>query len=354
MNQLKYSNMKKRDIIPSSGPKSVLPMESAYLKELDEQRKDKIRLKESKQEKLDIVDYNVNLFDEIDNFHRNAHQNYDQEDEDDDEENDEEDEDSRNKILKAIEVLVKKQFDSNFPIEKGGITKSMRDKIIQKRSNYPKIVIVSQLYSLFPNNETFVDKQIQNLVKRRVLKNFSVNSTGGLDNNFVILASDYIDSVSTKIKLLNDLTESDMIKTLNNFIKFLKNNPSAMDIKLEELRKASLNEVHLVSMGFLTLSTLMRTSSEDRYYKLSIPNIGHVLKLTKDSVTWILKQLNGMKFREMLETKLIEKYDTRNNKWVKFNGLNLYWSLSICLGNGFAESFNTPAGRGWKSTGKKL
>lgn len=349
--------MKKRDIIPTSGPKPILPMESAYLKELDEQRKDKIRLKESKQEKLDIVDYNVKLFEEIDNFHRDVHQLYDrQEDDDDDDDHyeDEDDEDSGKKILRAIEVLVKNQFDSNFPIEKGGITKSMRDKIIQKRSNYPKIVIVSQLYSIFPNNETFVDKQIQNLVKRRVLKKFSVNSTGGLDNNFVILASDYIDSVNIKIKLLNDITELDMIKTLNNFVDFLKCNPSAMDIKLEELRKASLNEVHLVSMGFLTLSTLMRTSSEDRYYKLSIPNIGHVLKLTKDSVTWILKQLNGMKFKEELETKLIEKYSTGNNKWVKFNGLNLHWSLSICLGNGFAESFNTPAGRGWKSTGKKL
>ncbi|ANZ74770.1 BA75_00494T0 [Komagataella pastoris] len=331
--QLKKTKLQNQGYIDKKQPEYYLPSEQAIVNEIN---KEKLLKKEEfdKQQKLQVLNYDCRIYDDL-NLELEADEGvddylaeyYGSKGED--------------PLITAINQIQLSQFDNNYPpIAKGGLTKKSKLEIETKREAYPRLVLVNQLYSVFPSNPTFVDQAIQKLVDKGKIKQLRINHKDFHDN-LVIKNEDYMNILETFSDDGN----------VSNFIKFLTDNRSANNVNLKDSEKYEFRIDDLISKGLLNISTEKTAMDSEKYY-LSVPNIGGFLKLIQDSKKFVFKVIGTTKWKEALESKLEERWNYKNRKWYYFKGLNLKWVLSYCAGAGTLEVFNTPVGKGWKITGK--
>jgi hypothetical protein len=172
----------------------------------------------------------------------------------------------------------------------------------------------------------------------------------------LVIGGELLIQTSDYYRILDDCIESrrgidrTVYETLNSFKQLLDENPEAVSVTLSELQSKGIAEYrsYILSAGFLTLSPGQADS-----FNISLPNVGVYLKLVSNSRKWVIKNLDKLAWKEMLESALVERWISQKFYWKEFKGVTMEWVLSDCYGGGWCEPFNTPVGRGWKYNGKK-
>ncbi|KAK9457214.1 bifunctional purine biosynthesis protein purH [Dipodascopsis uninucleata] len=244
-------------------------------------------------------------------------------------------------VVVGIKVVLSRMWEK-IP-EKG--TRLNRDGVadlLRFRKSVPPVVTVAHLHALYPSDPTFIDRELQRVAENGQVRKLIVNINTG---DVVIESNNYF-------KILEDASNKFNEFTYKNFELLLKENPVATSFLAQELEEYGISEDSgirdLLSTGFLVLS------STPGKYLASIPNIGAYLKLNTKPRKWIVRQLERAKWKELLEKSIHERWDSNvSNLWRDFRGVSFDWAMMECKGGGWIEPFLTPAGIGWKLTGKK-
>lgn len=252
-----------------------------------------------------------------------------------------------NGVIKGLKFLLNHRFDPNIPpVAKGVITKSFKAKILEKRNLYPPIIIKNQLYSLFINQITKVDKEIENLITDGKLMKLLINHIQ-FNDNLIVMKKDYIKILD--IKLLDNVDENhqdddddDDYRSLTNFKKLILENNGISVVSEGDLANYKIKTSILVNHGFLNYS------QDHNDYYISLPNLGNYLNFLKQASLFINYLIQRSKSKQILEKDLIDKWGVNYHNWYKFYGLDLKFILSLNYGMGFIENFNTTVGNGWK------
>ncbi|KAG7894575.1 hypothetical protein KL905_002568 [Ogataea polymorpha] len=280
-------------------------------------------------EQYHILDYSVNIFSPVPGF-ESLHLNdlYF-------ESNLEDDDDDRNLeiLMDCIEFVMKIKFDF---LSKPKLSSKTKAKLSALRSSYPDVIALDQLYAILPNMETFVDSRVEKLAIMGRLKLISHPQ----ENVRYIILTEHLRS------LIAQHTKSDQISS--RFMGLLQDYPNVEAIPATLLSKHGLNPRILIDSGFLTFSPI------NEWFTLTLPNLGPFWRLVKASNMAIYKIIKTTKFEQILEDDLRMKYEANQSNFVKYNGLNMIWSLSLMTGRGIVECFNSPTGRVYKLTGKKM
>ncbi|ESW96333.1 hypothetical protein KL918_000287 [Ogataea parapolymorpha] len=280
-------------------------------------------------EQYHILDYSVNIFSPIPGFESlNLNDLYF-------ESNLEDDDDDRNLeiLMGCIEFVMKIKFDF---LSKPKLSSKTKAKLSALRSSYPDVVALDQLYAILPNMETFVDSRVEKLA---IMGRLKLISHPQENVRYIILTEDLR-------SLIAQHTKSDQISS--RFMNLLQNYPNVEAIPATLLSKHGLNPRILIDSGFLTFSPI------NEWFTLTLPNLGPFWRLVKGSNMVIYKIIKTTKFEQILEDDLRMKYEANQSNFVKYNGLNMIWSLSLMTGRGIVECFNSPTGRVYKLTGKKM
>lgn len=224
-------------------------------------------------------------------------------------------------LLVAMNSILARMF---IPIPDKGVYYKVAADVHQFRQRCPPIVTANQLYGIFPNDMTTIDKEIIAARKAGLVRLITTNLS---DTNDLLINAETYYSMSGN----------------ETFIQLLKANPESTWIKKGDLLDV-VDPEQLVSEGFLTLDP-----SRPGIYMLSIPGQGSYLKLLQNARSWLLKVLSSnRKWRELPENIVQERLDQGKNYWRNLQGISLEWILYECIGGGWIEGFNTPIGRGWK------
>lgn len=269
-----------------------------------------------------------------------------------------------------------------------GLSMETKADIIKYRITHLPIglVTLNQLYSIYDRQgPTFVDRNLelqlrQGRVRKFVITNaapvvlrtqnkFQGKVTYGHENVEVVVKCDHyygviesaIESLQKEEKQQKQQKQQlvSSATVLTNFLRFLKANPSALYVHVDDFSPVELST--LVSLGYATLTSNHLNEIESHQYSVAYPNCGTFLKLINGGRAWLVKNLNKSQHSELLEAKLFQKWEGGTNangtpKMTNFRkpfyGYDLFWILADALGAGVIEVFNTPVGRGWKLTGK--
>lgn len=315
---------------------------------------------------------------------------------------------SKEDILIAIDTILENRWAENTKLHsryptKGdsteerilslkGISQQVKIEILRFRRNLPNgLITTTQLYSIFLNqNNTFVDKSLELNIRQGKLRRFVISNaspvilrslnrfesgkvTYGFENvDLIVKSKEYFKLImELKTKLEEELEDERLPTSLRNkkvtglsslvkFLNYLQESPSATSITSMNSGLAKEELSHLMNLGFVTLSSNHLNEIESNEYAISYPSCGTYLKLVNAGRSWLVKVLNKLKFKELLEDQLITKWQGINpqgnskmkNFRAPFYGYDLNWVLADALGAGVVEVFNTPVGRGWRLTGK--
>ncbi|KAG7663140.1 uncharacterized protein J8A68_003318 [[Candida] subhashii] len=395
----KTSSISKRSS-PSSSPikkfqrsiKKILPSQKLYSQALaTKTSKPSSSSSSSSPDKLEIVDYNVELDYQL----------------------------CRNEdIMVAIDTILNNRWSESTSLHNHYHT---RDEIIAAQGNMeelimnlkglgmgPKVDILkyrthqlpkglittSLLYSIYENRgNTFVDRILETKIRQGEIRKFVItnaspvisrSNTSGQRNNrvtygfenveVVVKAEMYLNQIrNSQLELAPELAASNDIvdpkrggnrgSSLKKFEEYVIKNPTALFINIGDEGDGGFNNEelsHLVSLGFVTLTSNHLNEIESHQYSISYPNCGTYLKLVNAGRVWLVKLLSKPKYKEMLEEQIVKKWegttlqgDSKMNNFRKpFYGYDLNWVLADSHGSGIVEVFNTPVGRGWRLTGK--
>lgn len=375
------STISKRDIFKSptknnkSPLKNLLPSQAKYKHNLKDKppngSPENGSPKKSKESKLTIEDYNVELDYQLSKKHdiltaintildnwwsesSSLHNKYATQD------------DITNKSMEQMVFQLK------------GLGMGVKAEIMKYRMNQLSqgLVTTNQLYSVFEQEgHTFVDRNIELAIRKGQIKKFVITNaspiiltshnniqngkiTYGYENVEVIVkGSSYLEVMNQTLKKLNDQNQ---LQVLRKFQEFVIENPTMLFMTNEDGftdRELSI----LVDLGFVTLTSNHMNEIECLQYAIAFPNCGTFLKLINNGRSWVVKTLSKHKFKEMLEPDLFDRWegndingDSKMTNFRKpFYGFDLNWILADALGSGIIEVFNTPVGRGWKLTGKR-
>ncbi|KAG7823928.1 hypothetical protein KL909_002665 [Ogataea angusta] len=280
-------------------------------------------------EQYHIIDYSVNIFSPIPGFESLNLDDLDLES------NLEDDDDDRNMeiLMGCIKFVIRIKFDF---LSKSKLSSKTKAKLSALRSSYPNVVALNQLYTVLPNMETFVDSRVEKLA---IMGRLKLISHPQENVRYIILTEDLKE-------LIEQHTKSDQISS--RFMSLLHNYPNVEGIPATLLSRHGLNPRPLIDSGFLTFSSM------NEWFTLTLPNLGPFWRLVKGSNMAIYKIIKTTKFEQILEDDLRMKYEANQSNFVKYNGLNMIWSLSVMTGRGIVECFNSPTGRVYKLTGKKM
>lgn len=224
-------------------------------------------------------------------------------------------------LIVAMSSILDRMF---VPIPEKGVYYRVATEVYQFRERCPPIVTASQLYGVFPDEMTTIDKEIVAARQSGLVRLITTNLPDTSD--LLIQAESYY-----------------LMSGNKDFIKFLKANPESTWLEKGDLMGIG-NSEQLVMDGFLTLDP-----SRPGIFVLSIPGQGSYLKLLHSARSWLLKILNSnRKWKELPENVIQERLDQGKNYWRTLRGIRLEWILYECIGGGWIEGFNTPIGRGWK------
>ncbi|KAG7706306.1 hypothetical protein KL914_003201 [Ogataea haglerorum] len=280
-------------------------------------------------EQYRILDYSVNIFSPIPGFESlsldDLYFESNLEDYDDDK--------NLEILMRCIEFVMKIKFDF---LSKAKLSSRTKAKLSALRSSYPNVVALNQLYAILPNLETFVDSRVEKLA---IMGRLKLISHPQENIRYIILTEDLR-------RLIEQHTKSDQISS--RFMSLLQDYPNVEAIPAPLLSRSGLNPRILIDSGFLTFSPI------NDWFTLTLPNLGPFWRLVKGSNMAIYKIIKTTKFEQILEDDLRMKYEANQSNFVKHNGLNMIWSLSLMTGRGIVECFNSPTGRVYKLTGKKM
>lgn len=246
-------------------------------------------------------------------------------------------------ILSTIKFLNKLQFEASMVNKK---------RLFHKfNHNFPQLVIVDQLYCILPNRscETYIDQSVEQSITFGAIKMIDLNNEN-FRFRLAILYDDFI-------KVVNDSIEDASFR--NAFINLIQDYPNMLQIDSTTLSRYKLEPKKLVQLGFLTISRgrggfESGSSSNPNVYNVGLPNLGPFLKIVKVGIRFVSKLCQSYHQNEVLETHLIEKYTRDTLAYRRMRGLNITWMLSVMVGSGLLECYNTPVGRVYKLTGKQL
>jgi hypothetical protein len=232
-------------------------------------------------------------------------------------------------------------------IPEKGLGREGRGNVFQYRQSLPPLVMTTHLYGVFPNNSTYVDREILRVTQRGQIRRLVVNLVEG--GELVVESDKYYDILREAVKTQLQNGNEKAADTLQRFKQLLQEMPTSITLTVDDLEPAGLADTGsvLLSMGFLTLQP-----GRSDTFNISIPNIGSYLKLVSTSRKWVVKGLEKMSWKEQLESVLLDRWESNKTYWREFKGAKLEWVLYDCYGGGWCEAFKTPVGRGWKLTGK--
>ncbi|ANB14439.1 Bifunctional purine biosynthesis protein purH [Sugiyamaella lignohabitans] len=259
-------------------------------------------------------------------------------------------------IVKSMRIVLDRMWA---PIPEKGLGREGRGDVYHFRKSIPPLVRTTHLYAIYPDNSTYVDREIRTACEDGTVRRLVVNLVEGSDlliestHYYAILDEQvrkYEESLSKSEDEGSKVVTSAIVKALKIFKKLLIKNPTAISLSLSELEDVDLAKLrnNLLSLGFLTLQSGQMDS-----FVISVPNIGSYLRLVASSRKWIIRNLDKMSWKELLESTLQERWESNKTYWYDFKGCLLEWVLYDCFGGGWCEPFKTPVGRGWKLTGKK-
>lgn len=257
---------------------------------------------------------------------------------------------------------------------------SQNSKTSRISRQYPKVFIQDQLYALYAGQETQVDFCINELV--------SMGKLHVLDMNFenfgftVLVLHDEFDRI-----LDSTFKESDHIM-LQNYKDLIFSDNQATQLTSTLLLNSNLNIPKLINFGLICISS---SESTPGIYNITLPHLGGLLRVVKNSVKWITETTSKTRERMILDSELREKwfkpYITNKDKMtkkqelfkreyyttdrvgivkeksvvvgpginiVKFRGIGIDWAISLMIGIGILETFDSPVGLVYKWTGKSL
>lgn len=257
---------------------------------------------------------------------------------------------------------------------------SQNSKTSRISRQYPKIFIQDQLYALYAGQETQVDLCVNELVSSGKLHVLDMNfenfgfSVLVLDNEF----NRIIDSTFRK----TDYIISQSYKCL------IHSDNQATQLTDAQLLNSGLNISNLINYGLICISSSEPISG---IYNITLPHLGGLLRVVKNSVKWITEATSKTRERMILDAELREKWfkpyitdkDKLTNKQdsfkreyyttdrvgiakekkivagpgvniVKFRGIGIDWVISLMIGIGILETFNSPVGLVYKWSGKSL
>lgn len=284
-------------------------------------------------------------------------------------------------ILKAANRLSKRyifpQINRASPHTSLISTNSKTSKISRQ---YPNILIQDQLYSIFKQNETLIDKIVDDLISNLKLRIFNMNFEN-FNFNILIVNDEYN-------KIINNSFTDKEQKMKENFVDLINSNPHCNQISTQSLLSSNLNPSILISKGLICISNSdTLTSTSNGLYNLTLPHLGGLLRVIKNSAKWITtttaktreklitsndlqhlwfkpfivsKNLNSAFNREYFTSDRVGVAIVRQPNTgpginiVKFRGLGLEWILSLLIGTGILECYHSPVGIIYKSTGKHL
>lgn len=267
---------------------------------------------------------------------------------------------------------------------------SANSKTSKISKQYPNIIIQDQLYAIFRNQETLIDKLVNELVMELKLKTFNMNFEN-FNFNIIIMYKDYL-------KILNDSFNNKDENLKNNFLNLFNLNPLISQISNNDLNLINLNPSLLISKGLICISNsnnVINNNSNSNYiYNLTLPHLGGLLRIIKNSVNWIINNTSKTRENLIMATDLrnlwfktyippktqINNKNNNNTSFkreyfisdrvgvvkpklkqngpgvniVKFRGIGLEWILALMIGVGILESYQSSVGIIYKSTGKRL
>lgn len=288
-------------------------------------------------------------------------------------------------ILKAANRLSKKYMLPQIGVGANGIgLLSQNSKTFKISKKYPNILIQDQLYAIFKGQETKIDKIISELIDDSKLRVLNMN----FENfNFSVLI---ITDEFTKI-IKNSFKDSE-IKIRDQYIELLNNDPTITQILSDDLINCNLNHSLLISKGLICMSSSTEYTSNP-IYNITLPHLGGLLRVVQNAVKWITSTTGNTREHMIMAATLRDKWfktyvppknsnsnykndNSFNREYyttdrvgvvkpkselsgpglniVKFRGIGLDWVLALMLGTGCLESYESPAGLVYKSTGKSL
>lgn len=241
-------------------------------------------------------------------------------------------------VLDSIKFLNGLQFEAS---------RINKERLFRKfNHNFPQLVVVDQLYCILPphtGSETYIDQSIQQLITGQKIKMIDLNNEN-FRYRLAILTEDFVKVAEASI---------DDKSSLTHFTKLLEDYPNLLQIDSSLLAHYKLDPTKLIRSGFLTFSR-QRSSGGHSVYNISLPNLGPFLKIMNVGIRFVCHVCLLYHQNQVLEKHLAEKYTRNTLVYRRMRGLNLTWLLSVMVGSGLLECFNTPVGRVYHMTGKKM
>ncbi len=225
----------------------------------------------------------------------------------------------------GIQHMLSHMFEE---IPEKGLSRQKRIDIFQFRQRLPQIVMLHQLHSLFPDQQTDIDRELMELFVSGRIKRLAIRASDDGDYA-LIMGGEWKDMLEKSIQNRH---------TLQKFHDILSAHPTATRLSSQDVSRLSGKEItDLTNAGFLTFLPMQA-------YAISLPNFGQYVGLLLRARKIALRIIWKTPYHEMLENMLEERWSPK--KWREFAGVNCNWILHDLVGSGRCELFQTPVGRG--------
>lgn len=288
-------------------------------------------------------------------------------------------------ILKAANRLSKKYMLPQIGVGVNGVgLLSQNSKTFKISKKYPNILIQDQLYAIFKGQETKIDRIISELVDDSKLRVLNMNFENF--NFSVLIVTDEFNKI-----IKNSFKDSE-IQIRDRYLELLNNDPTITQILSDDLINCNLDHSLLISKGLICMSSSPEYTS-NLIYNITLPHLGGLLRVVQNSVKWITSITTNTREHMIMTSTLRDRWfktyvppknsnsnyindNTFNREYyttdrvgivkpkseiagpsvniVKFRGIGLDWVLALMLGTGCLESYESPAGLVYRSTGKSL
>lgn len=235
-------------------------------------------------------------------------------------------------IVAVIRTLIARMFD---PLPEKGVSQELAAEVYTVRRDIPPMVSLTQLWGVFPDETTTVDRKVVAAQRDGRLRILSVNLPELHD--LVIEGAAYDEIIQTRAG-----------KYATQLLSITHKNPDSTWFDRDTLFTGGIDghaASDLVKMGFLTTDP-----SRPGVYVLSTPGQGLFLKLVSTGRKWLRDTLmkTNKRWRELPEDILEDKLSHTKIRWRQLRGISLEWILYESVGGGWIVGFQTPIGRGWK------
>lgn len=237
-------------------------------------------------------------------------------------------------VLKVIQSILDRMWNE-FPRNAKNDGYALSPKLLAETAEYrrdlPKVVALTQLYGVFPNAATLVDKAVSRECLKGNVRYIPIQSKDSSSLDLVISAEEFyklLDPVNPELAAL------------------CRSKPDATWFDVQELHSFGIDIPAAIHQGFLLFDPTKSTGS----HTIGIPNQGRFLKLERLARTWLIKTIKhgNHKFQELPETTIEDRMVTPKKYWSELRGVSLEWILYDAIGGGWVDGFQTPIGRGWK------